>query len=75
MARQLEVDFGDIVDIKYHDISSPEETVPEDVARMIAEQRLPYPVSVVNDEIVSAGDVSYFVLSDKVKMLTKAPAQ
>lgn len=74
MARQLNADFGDIVEILYHDISRPGETVPEDVARGIEEQRLPYPVSVVNDELVAAGDVSYFVLSDKIKILTQAHA-
>jgi disulfide oxidoreductase YuzD len=75
VARQLKVDFGDTVDIRYHDITRPDESAPEELTQAIADQRLPYPVSVVNDEIVSAGDVSYFVLSDKVKMLTQAPAQ
>lgn len=74
MARQLVADFGDTVAVRYHDISGPDEPVPEDVRRAIEEQQLIYPVSVVNDELVAAGDVSYFVLSDKIKMLTQAHA-
>ena len=74
MARQLVADFGDIVQMRYHDISQPDEPVPEDVGRAVEEQQLIYPVSVVNGEVVAAGDVSYFVLSDKIKMLTQAHA-
>lgn len=67
MARQLVQDFGEGVRVTYHDLARPDSKIPDDVARRVAEEHLPYPVSVIDGEIVSAGEVSYFLLGDRVK--------
>lgn len=73
MARQLVQDFGDRVQVVYHDLSRPGAAAPEEVRRRIENEHLPYPVTAVDGEIVSSGDVSYFVLADRIKQ-TASPA-
>lgn len=53
--------------VTYHDLARPGTSVPDEVARRVKEAHLPYPVTVVENEIVSAGEVSYFTIADRVK--------
>jgi len=66
VARQLVQDFGENVTVTYHDLAKPGTEMPAELAADIEQQHLPYPVSVVDGKIVSAGDVSYFVLAENI---------
>lgn len=67
MARQLRQDFGDAVSVTYHDLARGETRMPEEIASRVNAERLPFPVSAIDGEVVSAGDVSYFALSERIQ--------
>jgi len=59
------------VEVTYHDISKPDVTLPDDIASRQEAEHLAFPISVVNGEVVATGDVSYFMLADKIKGLAQ----
>lgn len=62
--------YGDAVNINYVDIN--EDGLSDEVKKIVHTYNLPYPVTFINGEAVSAGYISYYDLASKLDQLFKA---
>ncbi len=69
----LKSGYGDAVVVNYFDISSDE--IHPDIKRLVESQRLPYPLTFLNGEAISAGYISYYDIVQRIDKLFKEEKQ
>ncbi|MHB8840347.1 MAG: hypothetical protein ACYC56_00935 [Candidatus Aquicultor sp.] len=69
----LKSGYGDAVVVNYFDISSDE--IHPDIKRLVESQRLPYPLTFLNGEAISAGYISYYDIVQRIDKLFKEERQ
>jgi len=69
----LKSGYGDAIAINYFDISSDD--IHPDIKRLVESQRLPYPLTFLNGEAISAGYISYYDIVQRVDEIFKEDRQ
>lgn len=65
----LKSGYGDAVLINYFDISS--EDIHPEIKKLVETQRLPYPLTFLNGEAISAGYISYYDIVQRIDQIFK----
>jgi len=69
----LKSDYGDAVNINYFDINDPD--IHPDIRSLVESRQLPFPLTFVNGEALSAGYISYYDIVRKLDEIFRAEEQ
>ncbi len=69
----LKSGYGDAVVVNYFDISSDE--IHPDIKKLVESQRLPYPLTFLNGEAISAGYISYYDIVQRIDKIFREEQQ
>lgn len=69
----LKSDYGDAVNISYYDINDRD--INPDIKNLVNSHQLPFPLTFVNGEALSAGYISYYDIVRKLDEIFKTEEQ
>lgn len=69
----LKADYGDAVNINYFDINGDE--IHPDIKQLIETHHLPFPLTFLNGEAISAGYISYYDIVRRLDQILKKEEQ